>query len=435
MRFTFLNILLIVLISVASCKGAPTNTPKLTQQTQDFLADFDEFVTTLIDTHPAPFTFGSQEDFQGLAQKLRSEIDNNTTKRDFIWKLSEIIAALGCSHTSLGYFNQQSALVPFKEYFPLQLRWIHDKLYVTDAMINSNTITAGQEITSINGVQVSEIVSISFQHINSQAHIETARKELFNAYATTFIPYVLNFPDSFTVTLKDSENSFLLNPITAKPKFPPRVSPKSLCQDTLCLDELDSETALLTIRSFDYYGERTSIILDFFDRSFQEMQQKNYKNLIIDLRGNMGGSSTATIHLLKHSLQQPFQYFGEEINGNASGELHIPFENNYKDNITVLINGIGNSSVGHLASMYKDRDRAVFVGEDLGSNQFCTANQKQFVLTNTEIKFTVARTIFYTEVSEKDASKIIKPDYELTQSIDDYLADRDVVLALALEKK
>lgn len=431
MRYHFFKIFLLAFLSFSSCKGEQAKTEPLTEQTQHYIADFDEFVKTLTETHPAVYKFISQSDFNALAERLRSEINNTTTKQSFIWKLSEVIAAIGCSHTSLGFFNQQSDLVPIEAYFPLQVRWIENKLYVIDAMINSNSIEKGQEIRAINDVPVSEIIKTAFKHINSQAYVETARKEMFNAYATTYIPYVLDFPKTYTVTINKKKIS--LTKLIEKPEYPPMVSPKSDCQETLCINEIDNETALLTIRSFAYYGEKTPIIIDFLDNAFKDIKQKNYKNLIIDVRGNFGGTSEATIRLLKHTLQKPFQYFADDGSDFGNKELQTPFENNFNGEIVLLISGFGNSSVGHLASILKDKNRATFIGEDLGSNQFCTANQKQFQLTNTKISYTVGQNIFFTDVNEKDASKIIKPDFKIIQSIEDYLIDKDVVLEYAKE--
>ena len=179
--------------------------------------------------------------------------------------------------------------------------------------------------------------------------------------------------------------------------------------------------------------KKTPVIINFLDSTFQEIKQNKYKNLIIDLRGNFGGTADATIHLLKHTLQKPFQYFGDNGSDFGNKEIQTPFKNNFNGKIIILISGFGNSSVGHLASIYKDRKRVIFVGEDLGSNQFCTANQKQFQLTNTQIEYTVGQNIFYTNVSETDAGKAIKPNYEITQTIDDYLNDNDVVLDFAIK--
>lgn len=431
MRYLFFKIFFITFLSFSSCKREQVKNELLSEQTQHYLADFDEFVNTITETHPAVYKFKSQPDFNALVIRLRGEINNATAKRDFIWKLSEVIAAIGCSHTSLGFFNQQSNLVPVEAYFPLQVRWIENKLYVIDAMINSDSIEKRQEITDINDVPVSEIIKTALKHINSQAYVETARKEMFNAYATTYIPYVLDFPKTYTVTI--NENKVRLTTLKEKPEFPPMISPKSACQETLCINEIDNETALLTIRSFAYYGEKTPLIIDFIDNAFKDIKQKSYKNLIIDVRGNFGGTSEATIHLLKHTLQKPFQYFANNGSDFGNKELQTIFENNFNGKIAFLISGFGNSSVGHLASILKDKNRATFIGEDLGSNQFCTANQKQFQLTNTQISYTVGQNIFFTDVIEKDASKIITPDYKITQTINDYLTDTDVVLKYAIE--
>lgn len=431
MKYRFIYIFLLTIISFSSCKSEHSRNEPLNEQAQLYLADFDEFIKTLTETHPAIYKFVSKSDFNTLSVRLKNEIGNATTKRDLIWKLSEMIASIGCSHTSLGFFNQQSDLVSVEAYFPLQVKLIDNKLYIIDTKNNTENIKKGKEVTAINNVAVSDITKTAFKHINSQAFVETARRQMFNAYATTYIPYVLSFPETYTVTINNKEIN--LSNLKEKHEFPPMISPKSACQETLCLNEIDNDTALLTIRSFAYYGEKTPIIIDFLDKTFKNIQHKNYNNLIIDVRGNFGGTSEATIHLLKQILQKPFKYFADNGSDFGNKEIQTPFENNFNGEIMFLISGFGNSSVGHLASILKDKNRVKFVGEDLGSNQFCTANQKQFQLTNTQISYIVGQNIFFTSVHEKDARKIIQPDYKVRQSINDYLIDKDVVLEYAIK--
>jgi len=86
-----------------SCKSNQNQKPILNTQTQEYLSDYNQFVDTLTITHPALYEFTSKEEFEKRVKELRNEINNNTTKRDFIWKLSEVIALVGCSHTSLGF--------------------------------------------------------------------------------------------------------------------------------------------------------------------------------------------------------------------------------------------------------------------------------------------------------------------------------------------
>ena len=419
-----------------SCKevqnpSASITTESLNEQAQSYLSDYAELIDTLSFYHPALNEFTSKPDFDKKVEQLRAEIDNKTTKKDFIWKVSEVFALVSCGHTSLGFFNQQRELLKPEEYFPLLTRLIDDKLYVIDHLTNKDHVQIGQEITQINGKSISEIMPIIYSHINSQADIESPKRRMFNGYNTSLIPYALNSPDVFNIKIAGNSELITLKPLVENPPSVPLVSKNHPCQSNYCLTEINEETALLTLRSFAYYGNQTDTVLDFLDDSFKTIHQNKYQHLIIDLRGNLGGTSVISRHLLKHTLNKPFKYFSQSDFGNT--DTKVPFENNFKGDIFILMNGEGYSSVGQLASIYKDKKRVTFIGETLGSNHFNTANQKQFELTNTKFTYMVARNTFINDVQEKDSKAPIEPDIAIRQSIDDYLSDKDVVLEKAIE--
>lgn len=425
----FLTVLFLFLINTLQARQTD-----IYNNGKSLISDFDEFVDTLQSYHPALYAFTPKNEFDNTVSRLRNEIDSTTNDKDFIWILSELIALVGCSHTALGFFNQQSDLLSENEYFPLSTRLIDDKLYVIDSFINNGVVKIGDEITHINGNPIPILIENIFNHITSQALIRTSKKQLFNVYNTSFLAYATNFPKNYTIKVKGNEKKITLNHLSEMPSYPPLFSKTHPCQINFCLNELDKETALLTVRNFAYYGEKTKIFTDFLDSSFNQINEKNYQKLIIDLRGNLGGPSDASAHILMHTLQKPFTYFGN--NGtefNHNNNIITPFKNNFKGSLFVLIDGEGNSSVGQLASIFKEKNRALFIGETLGSNQFATANQKRFQLTNTRISFTVARNIFITDVTEKNKSARIEPDYKIAETIDDFLSNRDIVLQKAFE--
>lgn len=433
MKNIFLSLLIGLFMILFSCKNNPQQKVTLNKTAQSFLADYNEFIDTLITVHPAIYEFVSKEKFNHKITELKNEINNTTTKKDFIWKLSEVIAMVNCGHTSLGFFNQQRDLLKPNEYFPLQTRLINKKLYVVDNLINKDRVKNGQEITHINGKSVAEIMPVIYSHINSQAGIESAKQRMFNGYNTSCLSYALGFPDVYTIKIAGKNEGIELKLLEENPPYAPLFSNKHPCQNDFCLTTVNKETALLTLRNFAYYGEKTKIFTEFLDNSFQEIRNKEYKNLIIDVRGNLGGPGHASIHVLRHTLQEPFRYFAENGSNSDKTTMQQPFENNFAGKIAFVMNGEGYSTVGHLASIYKDKNRVMFVGETLGSNQFCTANQKLFELTNTKFKYTVARNIFITDVKEKDTRATIEPDFKVEQTIEEYLADKDVVLEKAIE--
>lgn len=206
------------------------------------------------------------------------------------------------------------------------------------------------------------------------------------------------------------------------------------CDDNLCLEILkDNQTAVLTISSFNYYPwNNLSVFKTFIDGAFQEIREKGITNLIIDLRFNGGGSPQSSIHLLRYLADEPFIYysnnpFERKTEKMDEEEIIIPFENRFKGKLYYLIDGTGNSTTGHFMSLVKVLKLGTIVGEELGSNQFCTAGQKICRLPNTKLVYYVANvTAESTATSLPDETGIL-PDHYVTQGIDDYLNNVDAV--------
>lgn len=67
------------------------------------------------------------------------------------------------------------------------------------------------------------------------------------------------------------------------------------------------------------------------------------------------------------------------------------------------------------------------IGEELGSNQFCTAGQMLTRLSNTKLVVSVANNTHISTATELPVEKGVLPDYYITQSIDEYLNKVDAV--------
>ena len=164
------------------------------------------------------------------------------------------------------------------------------------------------------------------------------------------------------------------------------------------------------------------------DHSFQEIKDKDIENLILDLRYNGGGSPESSIYLLQYLADQPFTYFPnvEPINGGGERALH---DNAFIGNQYYIIDGHGNSTTGHFMAMVKDMQLGIIVGEELGSNHFCTAGQTIYKLKNTRMEFYSANTGNSVTATSLPDDRGILPDHYVTQGISDYLNKVDVVKA------
>jgi C-terminal processing protease CtpA/Prc len=201
------------------------------------------------------------------------------------------------------------------------------------------------------------------------------------------------------------------------------------------LEFIDNDkTALLTIGSFDYYKFRDSYAYfkDFIDSCFLEINSKKSKNLIIDVRQNGGGSQSASIHLLRYLVDKPFTYYSDvQFDGKKEkieGEDFVnPYENRYDGKLFFLIDGVGNSTTGHFMSIVKVLNLGTIIGEELGSNQFCSAGGKTFRLSNTKLIYTVADNTHESMATSLPDETGILPDIYVTQSVEDYINKIDAV--------
>jgi len=405
---------------------------------EKYKADLDQMGQTLMNVHPNALKFTSKDTFLKIIADKKNLITQNTTYSQFVWHCSEIISSINCSHTSMASFYPECVMLPDSLVFPIQIRRINKQIFVIDPYNNKDKIALKDEILSINGIPVNDVIQEIYKHVPSQGYIETTKDQYFNTWATCIIPYALGFPENYKVEVKGRKNPILL---TKAENFRAQFSDPytKSCADNLCLEILnDQKSAVLTIASFNYYPwNNLTEFKNFIDKSMAELHQKDIKNLIIDLRFNGGGSQQSSIHLLRYLMPKPFIYYSkvqfDGKKGKIDGEnITIPFENRYNGKIFFLIDGLGNSTTGHFMSLVKIHNLGTIIGEELGSNQFCSAGQKICRLTYTKVQYYVANNTHETTATSLPDEIGILPDYFVYQKVDDFLNKVDAVKVFAI---
>jgi tetratricopeptide (TPR) repeat protein len=405
---------------------------------QAYQADLDQLGNTLIKVHPNALKFISREAFWKAIEEKKALITAQTTYGEFAWHCSEIIANVHCSHTNMGSFDYEAAMLPLSKRFPIQTRWVNDQLFVVDPFNNKN-VKIKDEILSINGKVVSEIIKDSYKHIPAQGYIETTKKHFFNTWCTAMIAYTLGFPEKYEIVLKGNKQPVLLNK-AEKIEDPFFDRSLNFPEKDLSLQLIENkEIALLSVASFNYYRwNNFEVFQHFIDSSFNVINKYGIKQLIIDVRFNGGGSQSSSIHLLQYLVDQPFTYYSNvQFDGKTEkieGENVVsPFENRFKGKCYFIMDGIGNSTTGHFMSIVKYLNLGTIVGEELGSNQFCSAGMTTRRLANTKLVYYVANNTHESLAISLPDERGILPDHNVTQSIDDYLNKVDAVKAFTIQ--
>ena len=394
---------------------------------QAYINDLQQLGEKLLEVHPNALKFISEANFWNSIEAKKSLITNKTSFAEFTWHCSEIISNINCSHTSMGSFFLENDLLPSTLRFPLQTRLIGNKLYIIETYTNSDKVSIKDEITSINDIPIYQLIPEVFKHMESQGFVETTKRQEFNMWSTIIIPYALNFPEDYTINVKERQSPIQLNRID-KMEVPYRDKSIPFCGKDLCLEIIESKNAaIMTLYSFNYYPwNNLDEFKQFVDKSFKEIKRKRIQNLIIDVRFNGGGSPESSIYLLKHLAKKPFAYFSKTDNSKGYG-IQEPFEDRFNGNLFFLIDGHGQSTTGHFMALAKQLNLGKIIGEELGSNQFCTAGQTVLRLANTKLIYYVANsTSKLADINLPDEKGII-PDYNVTQKIDDYLKNIDTV--------
>lgn len=402
---------------------------------KDYISDLDQLGQKLLTVHPQALKFITKEQFWKNIESKKSLITEKTTYAEFAWHCNAIIASIGCSHTASSTMQNdyhEFSILPLENSFPLQVRLVNKQLFVVNPMNNSDKVKVKDEILSINGVETANLISDIYEHMAAQANIQTYKTQHFNTNFAALIPYALGLPKTFEIVVKENSGSIKLHKAE---KMATELYDSSVnsCLKDLCLEILDGKTAILTISSFNYYEwNNYPVFKSFLDSSMKIINNKKINNLIIDVRYNRGGSQYPSIYLLQHLMDKPFTYYAKaEFEGKTDKiygeEIIYPLENRFKGKVYFLIDGNGNSTTGHFMSLVKAHNLGTIIGEQLGSNQFCTAGQTLCRLKNTKFVISVANNTHVSTATKLPDERGILPDFYVSQSIDDYLNKVDAV--------
>ncbi|MBP7511570.1 MAG: peptidase S41 [Bacteroidia bacterium] len=408
---------------------------------KEYREDLDQLGRKLLAVHPHALKFITKEQFLKNIEAKKSLITDKTTYAEFAWHCNAIIASIGCSHTASSTMQNdyhEFSILPVENSFPFQVRWVNQQLFVVNPMNNADKVKVKDEILSINGIQTANLLADIYDHVPSQANIQTRKTQYFNTYFAALIPYALGLPKTFEIVVKGGNESIKLSKAKemATELYDPTINS---CFNDLCLEILDGKTAVLTISSFNYYEwNNYADFKSFLDSSIKVIDTKRIENLIIDVRHNRGGSQYPSIYLLQYLMDKPFTYYSlTESEGKTDisygEETFNPLENRFKGKVYFLIDGNGNSTTGHFMSLVKAHQLGTIVGEELGSNQFCTAGQTLFRLRNTKFVVSSANNTHVSTATKLPDNKGILPDYYVSQSLEDYLNHEDVVKNFALK--
>lgn len=428
---------------------------------------FTIFKNSLEEGHPGIYDYTTKSSMDSLFATIELSINKPMTSEEFRNLILPIIAAIKDSHTSLysTIYNTFDGSIS-----PIILGCFENKLIIFSAT-NEYKKYINSEVVKINGENANTVISkVKNTIIGSDGYIESHRECAIMYFFMRYYRLLYQTYDGFNFNLTLANGEQLNLKYSKKNKPTPLINYRPTIKSGFATKEIDKKTAYLGISSFDLLQTEE----DEIKRYVKKISDSSYKNLIIDLRFNAGGSVEVMRNLFALFANKPFQVCSySKVNKNNTYEF-FKYTSNYvgvtgifddyiydsekkeyiknaqntplefgmvepndsihfTGNIFVLTNEYSLSASAVFAGLMNKHNRGLIIGRETSSAYYHLNAFKfaQVILGSTalEVYLPLVKEVFTDEINEKIPwGRGVIPDYEVKPTNEEYINNEDKIL-------
>ena len=398
------------------CFSQSIKIEKLTLEDYQFdLAILDRLIDK---QHPNPYEFISKDQQLKFKNKAIENLKKNTSFFNFMKCLNRF----GDGHllyTTKEEFNEYMKNTP--NYFPFPVIVRDGRMFIN---IKGNELGYGTEILSIQNKSVKDIVGVLNTYIHGDGYSMTnTEARLSDFFALAYKLFIESNTTKFTIQyISNKQNQtqqITLDAIDYYEMYRRQflsVQPINILEskETIATRFYKSKkTGVITVNSFDL---KESSAYKKINKFFKKINDEQFKNVIIDLRNNEGGSpnmaallfsfimdsnfknsfnfKAKNITFLKENLSDAYGnpvsnnwierdelFFYQRFNKNEEGvyignerlnegviENFPPDKDHFKGNVYLMVGGKTFSAAVFFAKLFRDYKRGKIIGVETGGN-------------------------------------------------------------------
>jgi hypothetical protein len=458
--------------------------------------DYSIYQNVLEEAHSGLYWYTSKDSMDNYFKWGEQQLKDSMTEPQFRRVLTYVTSKINCGHTSVRAskaYSKYLDTVAIWRIFPLSMKLWEDTMVVAANLNRKDSVLKrGTVITKINSRTTAEIIDTLFNYISTDGYNRTHKLQtlsnrgffgsLYSAMFGYSLKYNIEYLDSagqkrstiispYYPGLDTAARASIL-PLSRLPQ-PSRKERKQRQLSSVRLLKIDSanHTAFMDLGSFGRgYG-----LKGFFRRSFRALKKNKISHLIVDVRGNGGGSVTNSTNITRFITDHEFKVgdslyaitkrkrYSRYIDNDFFNRLFMTFfakkkrdgyyhfgyfekhyfkpkkKNHFNGKVYILTGGNSFSATTLFVSSVKNQDNVTVVGEETGGGAYGNTAWliPDVVLPETGIRF---RLPLFRLVIDKNTPKNgrgVQPEVESKPTVDAIRrgADYKVEKALELIKK
>jgi C-terminal processing protease CtpA/Prc len=399
--------------------------------------DLDYLVRQVVKLHPDPFKHTSQESFDSNLARMKDGLSTRISRREFSLLVARLLASLHDSHTMLPLYESPDFIAFCKsgnESFPLQMRHSDGQMTIHRWPDNETTGHLKKEyvITAVNDEPMQSLIERYAGYISGPNKVQRCwlLERLFpvihfldkgpiDRYQITFKEPNGNTKKEILTPVKWNYSMFYFGVNDRKDLFTSRFYK----QQKVCLFKAQTYSN----GTYDLFIKKLSDLLS-------QIERKATTTLIVDLRGNGGGSGSIGWEILARTLQKPARSASKYSKSMykllmspktqilnsilPNYETITPNRDAWQGKLVLLCDRFTASAAVDTAVIIKANKAGLIVGEETGGRASYFGNVTTITLPNSRLECRVP-TAYFMRPAKFDDGRGVLPDLQLDVTLDD----------------
>ncbi|MCI4671847.1 MAG: S41 family peptidase [Bacteroidia bacterium] len=256
--------------------------------------------------HPGFYRYNDKDKFDAFIDSTIQTIDAPINEIEILRKAKPIVAKIGCLHSGIhlseeteNLLNQSANCLPFTLFYD------KGKAFIWKTFEEQSPLSIGDEVVSINGQAIGAIYEKLLKSIPMDGYNQSGKFQLLRYTFPEAYRSIIEVTEGFEIVLSNGQKHKLKGV-----KMENTLQYSDIVNQGMSLEIID-DIAIIKIPSF------ANSFLRSHGQNFQKeiksyiknIQSQNIRKILIDLRGNTGGSDSNPAWLSSYFFDKPFRYW------------------------------------------------------------------------------------------------------------------------------